>query len=165
MSAAATTPLRAAPEAPKAAGKAPAADAKPADKAKPGDGAKAANGAKPDALAVLEANCVKCHGGREVKGRLDLTNREDLLLGSDSGVTVVPGKPADSLLIQVVKHEADPHMPPKGPKLSPEAIATLSDWVKAGVPYPRKVNRTPPADKPGADKGGGDKGGAGGKAK
>lgn len=138
----APTPASAAATPPKPAPSQPAPPSKPA-------------AGKADPLAVLEASCIKCHGGRDTKGGLDLTNREGLLNGSDSGPTVVPGKPADSLLIQTVKHEADPHMPPKGPKLSDEAIATLADWIKAGVPYARKMNKA------GADAGGGGKGGPG----
>ncbi|MBI3877502.1 MAG: hypothetical protein HY300_16350, partial [Verrucomicrobia bacterium] len=68
--------------------------------AAPAKGA-AKSAAKPDALAVLEANCVSCHGGEKTKGGLDLTTRESLMRGGESGPSVVPGKPQSSLLYQL----------------------------------------------------------------
>ena len=102
-----------------------------------------------DPLALLETHCVKCHGGEKTKGGLDLVTREALLRGGESGAAVVPGKPEASLLIRQVRHEEDPHMPHKEPKLPDAAIAQLSEWVKAGVPYARAVAKTP---SPGAGK-------------
>ncbi len=98
-----------------------------------------------DALAVLEAHCVKCHGGEKTKGGLDLMTREALLRGGESGASVVPGKPDASLLIRQVRHEEDPHMPHKEPKLPDAAIAQLVEWVKDGVPYPRALAKASPA--------------------
>ncbi len=102
-----------------------------------------------DVFAVLEAHCVKCHGGEKTKGGLDLVTRAALLRGGESGAAVVPGKPDASLLIRQVRHEEDPHMPHKEPKLPDAAIAQLVEWVKAGVPYTRVLAKTPP---PGAGK-------------
>ena len=41
-----------------------------------------------DALTLLEAHCVKCHGGEKTKAGLDLTTREALLRGGESGADV-----------------------------------------------------------------------------
>jgi mono/diheme cytochrome c family protein len=76
---------------------------------------------------ILTANCVRCHAGRKIKGGLDLSTRGKLLLGGDSGPAVVAGKPADSLLIEVLG-DGTPHMPPKK-QLPPAAIAELTKWV------------------------------------
>ena len=93
-----------------------------------------------DPLALLEAHCVKCHGGEKTKGGLDLVTREALLRGGESGAAVVPGKPDASLLVQMIRHEKDPAMPHKEKKLPDEAVAQLIAWVKAGVPYRRPLN-------------------------
>lgn len=77
---------------------------------------------------ILTANCARCHAGRKIKGGLDLSTRAKLLLGGDSGPAVVPGKPADSLLIEVLGANGKPHMPPKR-QLPPAAIAELTKWV------------------------------------
>ena len=102
-----------------------------------------------DVFALLEAHCVKCHGGEKTKGGLDLTTREALLRGGESGAAVVPGKPDASLLIRQVRHEEEPHMPHKEAKLPDAAIAQLVEWVRAGVPYTRMLAKTP---QPGAGK-------------
>jgi mono/diheme cytochrome c family protein len=99
-----------------------------------------------DVFAVLEAHCVKCHGGEKTKGGLDIMTREALLRGGETGAAVVPGKPDASLLIRQVRHEEDPHMPHKEPKLPDAAIAQLVEWVKAGVPYSRALVKPPQSD-------------------
>ena len=91
------------------------------------------------ALAVLEKHCVSCHGGKTTKAKLDLTTREALLRGGESGVAVVPGKPEASLLLQMVRHEKDPGMPYKKEKLSPAEIEHLASWTRAGAQYDRKL--------------------------
>ncbi len=93
------------------------------------------------ALDLLEAHCVKCHGGEKTKGGLDLVTRAALLRGGESGRAVVPGKPDASLLVRMIRHEMDPGMPHKEKKLPEEAITQIGAWVKAGVPYRRPLNK------------------------
>jgi hypothetical protein len=95
--------------------------------------------AETDALAVLERHCVSCHGGKSTKAKLDLTTREALLRGGESGVALLPGKPEGSLLLQMVRHEKDPGMPYKKEKLPEDSIETIAAWIKAGVPYERTL--------------------------
>lgn len=83
---------------------------------------------------ILTANCLRCHAGRKVKGKLDLSTRDNVLLGGRSGPAVVPGKPNDSLLLEVVVPGGKPHMPPKK-QLGRAEITTLVKWIgglKAG---------------------------------
>ena len=84
---------------------------------------------------VLATHCFECHGHKD-KGGLKLDSREAILQGGDSGPAIVPGKPQNSLLMTAVQH-ADPEleMPPKK-KLPPEAIADLSQWIRAGAVWP-----------------------------
>lgn len=88
---------------------------------------------------VLIEHCYECHSGqaKKPKGGLRLDSRDGLRKGGESGPAFVPGKPEDSLLIQVVRHvDSQPHMPPK--KKLPEAvIADLVKWVAMGAPDPR----------------------------
>src|SRR5579864_2952046 len=63
-----------------------------------------------DVVPILEVRCFKCHGAEVRKAGLDLRRRFSLLKGGDSGAAIVPGKPDESLVIEmVVKKE----MPPK----------------------------------------------------
>jgi len=77
----------------------------------------------------------------KTKGGLDLVTRESLLRGGENGVVIVPGKPDESLLVQSIRHEKDPHMPHKEAKLSDAAISQLADWVRNGAPYSRALNK------------------------
>ena len=91
------------------------------------------------ALALLEQHCVKCHGGEKTQGQLDLLTRESLMRGGESGANVIPGKPDESLFVQVLRHQKDPHMPRKADKLPDSDIATIAAWVKAGANYSRPL--------------------------
>ena len=48
---------------------------------------------------------------------------------------VVPGDPAASELIAVLRYDGAVQMPPKG-KLAPSEIATLEEWVRRGAYFP-----------------------------
>ena len=90
-----------------------------------------------EAMAVLESECFRCHGGTgKLKGGLRLSNRADLLDGGQSGA-VIDGQQADqSLLLRMIRWSDDHHqMPPTG-KLPQQQLAALERWVDAGVPYP-----------------------------
>ncbi len=91
---------------------------------------------------VLEAACYNCHSktGDKVRGGLLLDTREAMLQGGNSGPSLVPGKPAESLIIQAISYkDEDLQMPPKGKKLSDQEIADLTEWVRRGAPDPRTV--------------------------
>jgi hypothetical protein len=92
---------------------------------------------------VLVEHCYSCHtsvDGKKPKGDLTLDTRAAILKGGETGPALVPGKPAESLLIKAVRY-ADPdfRMPPKG-KLPAEAIADLEKWIAMGAPDPRTGN-------------------------
>ncbi|MSU50474.1 MAG: DUF1553 domain-containing protein [Opitutus sp.] len=108
-------------------------------------GEKSSGALPPDVLSLLEAHCVKCHGGEKTKVGLDLTTRDALLRGGESGAAVVPGRPETSLLYRMVTHEEEPGMPHKEDKLPAEAIQQIAEWIRAGVPYSRLLKKTEPA--------------------
>ncbi len=89
---------------------------------------------------IFEANCARCHGGLNHRGGLNMDTRESMLKGGHDGAVLVPGDPAKSLLVRLIRHEGpadDPmSMPPKKPKLSDEDIAIVEKWVKAGAVMP-----------------------------
>jgi cytochrome c len=95
---------------------------------------------------IFQANCYRCHGGMNHRGGLSLMTRESMLKGGHDGSVLVPGDPASSLLVRLIRHEGpanDPKpMPPKLPKISDADIATVEQWVKAGAVMP------PPAVQP-----------------
>lgn len=102
---------------------------------------------------VLVQHCYSCHSAdaaakKKLKGGLLLDTRDGLRTGGDSGPALVPGKPADSLLIQTLKYDAELKMPPKG-KLPAAVIADFEAWVKTGAPDPRLAS---PGRQPGGGK-------------
>ena len=89
---------------------------------------------------ILQANCYRCHGGLNHRGGLSLATPAGILKGGHDGPVVIPGDPAKSLLVRLIRHEGpanDPMpMPPKLPKISDADIATVEQWVKAGAIMP-----------------------------
>jgi cytochrome c553 len=83
---------------------------------------------------LLVAKCQECHGATIAEAGLRLDSRKALLLGSDAGAVVVPGDAGKSKLVAVVKHVDDLAMPPDT-KLSDQEIATLEEWVAAGLQW------------------------------
>jgi len=61
-----------------------------------------------DAMRVLNANCLSCHNPEKHKGGLQMTSRELLLKGSDSGPVIQEDQPIQSLLLKVLAADADP---------------------------------------------------------
>jgi len=84
---------------------------------------------------LLATHCYECHGGGASKGGLSLESQAGVLRGGVSGALIVPGKPDESLLIEVIRHQSDIKMPPRQ-KLPDAAIADLTDWVRLGAPWP-----------------------------
>jgi hypothetical protein len=93
---------------------------------------------------LLEANCFGCHGPEKQKAGLRLDTRDAALRGGDSGPVVHPGDPEHSRLMEVVRYDDEIRMPPKK-KLDPAEIAALSDWIKAGAPWPNSREPVRPA--------------------
>ncbi|MEO6787479.1 MAG: DUF1549 domain-containing protein [Chthoniobacteraceae bacterium] len=89
---------------------------------------------------ILSQHCFKCHShGEKMKANLLVDSREALLTGGDTGPALVPGDPAKSLIIEAINYKnTDLQMPPKGEKLSDAQIATLTEWVKLGAPWPEE---------------------------
>ncbi len=96
---------------------------------------------------ILATNCVECHDAKKQKGGLRLDAKAEFAKGGESGAAVVPGKPEKSRLIDAIGYAGEIKMPPKG-KLSDADIATLTEWVKGGAPWPNDgAAATGPKDK------------------
>ncbi len=88
-----------------------------------------------DVAGILKEHCLKCHGGEKVKGDFDLATREGLLLGGAEGIAVKPFAAAESMMLKMIRHEEEPHMPEKKPKLPDAVIAKVAQWIDLGAPY------------------------------
>jgi len=89
---------------------------------------------------ILVQNCGKCHFNDAHKGGLSLETKASTMKGGRDGVVIVPGDPANSVLVKLIRHEGpedDPKpMPPKAPKMSDADIAVIEQWIKAGAVMP-----------------------------
>src|SRR6266436_6061375 len=87
---------------------------------------------------IFAGRCYKCHStqSEKLKGGLLLDSREGVLKGGEDGPVITPGFPEKSKLIEAINYQnPDLQMPPKG-KLPDQQIATLTEWVKMGAPWP-----------------------------
>jgi hypothetical protein len=89
----------------------------------------------PPAAAVFERRCVSCHNKAEKKGGLSLASAKEILAGGESGQILVPGKPAESLILDYITGEK-PEMPKSGPPLTADEVAAIRDWIAAGAKLP-----------------------------
>jgi hypothetical protein len=90
---------------------------------------------------VLVENCYKCHSANtKTKGGLALDSRDSVLRGGDTGPAIVPGKPNESLLLNAIKYDGEPKMPPDG-KLPDAVIADIQKWIAMGAPDPRVARK------------------------
>ena len=119
-------------------------------------------GAEPDfyrdVFPFLKANCIACHNKTTTKAGLNMETPEFMKKGGDSGPGIVPGKGAESLIVEASVHSDDIEMPPPNNKsgairLTPAEIAVLKTWIdqgaKASVQQERLVTWKPLA--PGVD--------------
>src|SRR5258708_92244 len=86
------------------------------------------------AQALLEKQCLSCHGAAKTSG-LDLRQRETALQGGKRGPAIVPGNPDQSLLYLAVARQGDLQMPPGNRGLTSEELAAVRSWIEAGAPW------------------------------
>lgn len=88
---------------------------------------------------ILVESCYECHSANgKTKGGLRLDSQIGVAAGGDSGPSLIPGMPDESLLIEAVRyHNRDLQMPPKN-ALPASDIAILEKWVALGAPDPRE---------------------------
>ena len=92
------------------------------------------NAVDPDPLAILNRECVSCHSESKQKGGLLIESRESLIKGGDTDASIVPGKAAESYLVELLYPDADSHMPPKS-QLDPRDILAIEKWIDDGAKW------------------------------
>src|SRR5262249_7061037 len=93
---------------------------------------------------VFRARCLECHGGSRTVAGVRGLDHEILVKRKKK---IVPGKPDDSPLFQLVTASDESVMPPPGqPRLAVEDIDAIRQWIVAGAPpFPADAPR--PAEK------------------
>jgi mono/diheme cytochrome c family protein len=91
---------------------------------------------------LLTAKCVRCHGEKKQSGGLSLAGGAELVKGADSGAVVVPGKPEESRLYELL-HNGE--MPPQGNDgLTAPQIELVRRWIAEGARLSRASRGEPP---------------------
>jgi hypothetical protein len=88
-----------------------------------------------DIAPIFKENCFACHDPKKKKGKLDMTTYDATRKGGDNEDPIVPGKPEESHLVDLIKTTTAKRMPPKesGDPLSKEKIALIERWIKEGA--------------------------------
>ena len=85
---------------------------------------------KEDVQPILTTHCTSCHSGATPKSGLSLTSADAIAAGGViSGPAIVPGKSAESPLIQFLTGEAEPRMPYRQASLSKSRITVIAQWI------------------------------------
>jgi cytochrome c5 len=76
---------------------------------------------------ILAQSCTRCHSGAHPSGKIDLSSYESLMARPK---TVVPGAPNQSLIYTEIESGS---MPPRGPRIDPQLVQLLNDWIQEGA--------------------------------
>ncbi|MBP7950604.1 MAG: hypothetical protein KA004_13205 [Verrucomicrobiales bacterium] len=82
---------------------------------------------------LFENRCLNCHNPDKKKGGLDLSTYGNALAGGSGGVCVEAGDGTGSKMVQCVKYEAEPFMPPKSDKIPQAEIDLIIKWINGGL--------------------------------
>ncbi len=83
-----------------------------------------------DIQPMLESRCVNCHGGNKTEKGLSLKSYDAMMAGSENGPVVTAGDAANSSLAKMV---SSGKMPKRGPKLTPDQVQLIVDWIDQGA--------------------------------
>ncbi|HEX4129312.1 MAG TPA: DUF1549 domain-containing protein [Pirellulales bacterium] len=99
-------------------------------------------------LPIFQANCLGCHQPAKASGKYVMTSFDKLLAGGDSEqAAIVPGKPAESYLVdQITPEGGRAQMPKEKPPLSTADIETISQWIAQGAKDDSAQFAGPPVD-------------------
>ena len=94
-----------------------------------------------DVRPILKEHCFHCHGedAEEIKGGLDLRLKRFLEKGGESGPAIVPGHPAKSKLLEVLKSG---DMPKGKSRLGDDVIEVIEKWIASGAATARPEPET-----------------------
>jgi len=108
----------------------------------PADEPEAAPAEKPvsfmaDVAPILVRNCIACHNPKKPESKYVMTSFAKLAKGGKVGedITLEPGKPDESYLVELIRPEGEPRMPYKQDPLPAEEIALIERWVAEGGKY------------------------------
>jgi mono/diheme cytochrome c family protein len=90
-----------------------------------------------DIAPIFIENCIACHNPRKSESKYVMTTFGQLAKGGQQGegITLEPGKPDESNLVDLIRPDGQPRMPYKQDPLPKEKIALIERWVSQGAKY------------------------------
>jgi hypothetical protein len=94
-----------------------------------------------DVAPILKENCYACHDAKKHSGKLEMVSYAKLRQGGANDDPIVPGKPDESLMIELLTTDSGKRMPPppkdkvsdKDGALPPTKIAVIRRWIEQGA--------------------------------
>jgi hypothetical protein len=88
---------------------------------------------------VLAQNCYECHStkAKKLKAGLYLDRKAGWMQGGENGPVVIPGKPAESILLTAIRYKDNDLRMPPNKKLPKQVVADFEKWIAMGAPDPR----------------------------
>jgi len=83
-----------------------------------------------DIKGIMAKYCFECHGVEHQEAELDLRTVESIRAGGESGAAIVPGKPEESILFEMIHDE---QMPPEGKMPVADDIEQIRQWIASGA--------------------------------
>ncbi len=83
-----------------------------------------------DIMPIFESRCINCHGGQRVSEGLNMKTYDQLIAGSSNGPVLSAGDATNSLMVQLIEQGK---MPKRGPKVTPDQLQLIVDWINAGA--------------------------------
>ena len=89
-----------------------------------------------DVKPILDKYCQRCHLDGATKGGLNLDSRENALRPGRRGPRIIEGNGEGSALVQCAAQvNGVKRMPPKGPAVTADEVATLRAWIDQGAKW------------------------------
>ncbi len=101
---------------------------------------------------ILQSHCQGCHQPAKAGGAYVMTSFDRMLKGGESGEpAIMPGKPAESHLLEVITPQGGKvEMPQNKPPLAESEVALIGQWIAQGAKddTPRNLGRRYDAEHP-----------------
>ena len=101
---------------------------------------------KDDIAPWLVNVCMGCHSGNNPRGKFGFTTFEQLLQGGPTGSTIVPGKPDESYIVDLVLRQEPLKMPQGQAQLKRSQAQALEKWIAEGAHFDGKDGKAPLRD-------------------
>lgn len=88
-----------------------------------------------DVAPILKENCFACHDAKKRKGKFEITSYANFRKGGSKEDPVAPGKPGESVIMQLLTEKGAGRMPPKeaGDALPKDKIDLIGRWIQEGA--------------------------------